>query len=360
MKTLLFTLEYPPFNGGVANYYGQLADHWPEPADWLVLSNNDGRLLDKRYFIPWLAAYRALQKIRRQNPDLRVLVGQILPLGTVAWLSSLFKPLVYEVFLHGMDFPFALRSPRKKYLTGLILKKAHKIICANSYVASLVAEWRPELAAKTIIVNPGISVPDQHEPISSEQSWRDKLNIGSHLLLLSLGRLVRRKGVDTTLEALALLDEETRSRLRYVVAGTGPEAAALAQLAAEKKLQDIVYFVGAVADVGKWSLLHECDILVMPSRNIKGDFEGFGIVYLEANLCGKPVIAARSGGVIDAVAANVSGLLVEPYDPAALAVAIKKLAGNPEWQATLGQQGRERAIRDFDWSKQAAYLFKNL
>lgn len=360
MKTLLFTLEYPPFNGGVANYYGRLADYWPEPADWLVLNNNDGSLLDKKYFIPWLAAYCALQKIRRQNNDLQVLVGQILPLGSVTWLSSLFKPLIYEVFLHGMDFSLALKSPRKRYLTALILKKAHKIICANSYVAMLVAEWRPELAAKTIIVNPGISVPDQNKPLNPGHSWRDKFNIGSHLLLLSLGRLVKRKGVDTTLEALALLDKETRSCLRYVIAGTGPEAATLAQIVADKKLQDIVYLAGAVVDADKWSLLNECDILVMPSRNINGDFEGFGIVYLEANLCGKPVIAARSGGVTDAVVANVSGLLVEPDDPAALAVAIKKLASNPEWRTTLGQQGRERAIRDFDWSKQAAYLFKNL
>ena len=103
-----------------------------------------------------------------------------------------------------------------------------------------------------------------------------------------------------------------------------------------------------------------CDMFIMPARNINGDYEGFGMVYLEANLAGKPVVAGRSGGVGDAVVDGLNGLLVDPENTGEISRAIVKLARDPELRQKLGRQGRERALNDFNWQKQAKKIYKNL
>ena len=90
-------------------------------------------------------------------------------------------------------------------------------------------------------------------------------------------------------------------------------------------------------------------IFIMPSRNIEGDFEGFGIVYLEANLAKKVVIAGDSGGVRDAVIHKVNGLLVDPNSSSSIAQAILDLAADKEAREKMGQRAYERVKKDFQW-----------
>jgi phosphatidylinositol alpha-1,6-mannosyltransferase len=99
------------------------------------------------------------------------------------------------------------------------------------------------------------------------------------------------------------------------------------------------------------SMYGMCDVFVMPSRADLGacDVEGFGIVYLEANACGKPVIAGKSGGIADAVLDGETGLLVPPDSPETLADSICRVLTHEEYAERLGRQGRERAIREFSW-----------
>ena len=95
MKTLLFTLEYPPFNGGIANYYGNLAKYWPISEELKVLDNNRNELLvkEKNGFLSWWPAFFVFKRrLDKEKPDY-VLVGQILPLGTIVYFWSLFKPI---------------------------------------------------------------------------------------------------------------------------------------------------------------------------------------------------------------------------------------------------------------------------
>lgn len=348
MKSLLLTLEYPPFKGGVANYYGHLVQNWPDREGIQVIHH-------KRH---WLFALKGLLLTIKKNPQTFILIGQVLPLGTVAYLVYLLKPYDYGVFLHGMDFTFALKRPRKKWLMWQILSHAKKIICANSYVASLVSEWKPELASKIIIVNPGIDESSISRLENITPLLQDKYQTKDKVTLLSLGRLVKRKGVDMVISAIASLDEETKNKLCYIVAGTGEAEKYLKDLAADLKVK--VIFTGEVSELEKWSFLNLCDIFIMPARSIDGDFEGFGIVYLEANLYGKPVIAGRSGGVSDAVINNETGLLIDPENVAEIANAIKTLVNNSEERMRMGKFGRERAINTFSWTTQIKNLYNNL
>jgi phosphatidylinositol alpha-1,6-mannosyltransferase len=288
-----------------------------------------------------------------------VIVGHILPLGTAAWLASrFFKRREYVVVLHGMDFTFAQRRPRKAFLAKMILGGAKKIMAANSHVAALVAARYPKLSSKIVIVNPGVSQINRFDQENLAPFLREKYQLHDKVVLLSLGRLVRRKGVDYTIKALASLSSTERAGLAYVVVGAGPEESNLRRLAEESGVA--VIFTGSVSEAEKWSWLNLCDILVMPAREINGDFEGFGIVYLEANLSGKPVIAGRSGGVSDAVSDGVSGLLVDPEDLEALATAIKTLSTDSAYREKLGQQGRVRALENFSWESKAQEFYQHL
>ena len=348
MKSLLLTSEYPPFKGGVANYYGHLVKYWPDREGIEVINHQSH----------WLLAFKKLSQVLKKDPKTLVLIGQILPLGTVAYLKYILKPYNYGVFLHGMDFTFALKRPRKKLLMFLSLSKAKKIICANSYVASLVCDWKPELANKIIIVNPGVDETSINRLENITPLLQDKYQTKDKVTLLSLGRLVKRKGVDMVISAIASLDKEVQDKICYLVAGTGEADSYLKDLAASLKVK--VIFTGEVSDLEKWSFLNLCDIFIMPARSIDGDFEGFGIVYLEANLYGKPVIAGRSGGVSDAVVNNQTGLLINPESVEEITTAIKTLVENPDKRLQLGKNGRERTLRDFSWTQQIKKLYNNL
>ena len=349
MKTILLTLEYPPFKGGVANYYGHLVKYWPDKEGIEVLHQAKGH---------WLLSLFRLRKTLAKNPGAYLIVGHVLPLGTVAWLECLIKPFDYGVVLHGMDFAYAMKSGRKKWLTNQIFKKAKKIICANSYVAKLVTDWQPDFRNKIIIINPGIDDSSVKRLENTTPLLQEKYHTKGKVTLLSLGRLVKRKGVDRTLQALAALDEATRAKICYLVVGTGEADYYLKEIAGKEGVETI--FVGEVSDLEKWSFLDLCDIFIMPSRDENGDFEGFGIVYLEANLYGKPVIAGKAGGVGDAVINRENGLLVDPENISEISAAIKILVDSPSERVRLGTAGRERVLRDFLWANQINKLYDNL
>lgn len=357
MKTLLFTLEYPPFKGGIANYYGNLAKYWPIGEDLKILDNNKGELVikEKNGFLSWWPAIFAYKRrIEKEKPDY-VLVGQILPLGTIVCFFSYFVPIKYGVFLHGMDFAYAFKTPWKKFLAGRILKRADKIIAANSFVAAQVSEFKADLEEKTEVVNPGIIGT---APIMSQKelgALRNQYNLEGKIVLLSIGRLVKRKGVDRVIEALRQLPEEEAEKLIYFIAGEGPEEGYLRELVPLKYFKKII-FLGKLTEEEKWFWLNLCDIFIMPARDIAGDYEGFGIVYLEANLCGKAIIAGDTGGVRDAVVDNYNGLLVDSEKIDMIIEAIRKLVKDGDLRTNLGLNGQARAIRDFNWEKQVTKL----
>jgi len=359
MKTLLITLEYPPFKGGVANYYANLVKYWPLSERIEVLNNSRGELLRRSGLFPWLKAVGTILKKQKSPGFDCLLVGQILPLGTDAYIISWLKPFNYSVVLHGLDFSLAVSSWRKRMLTIFILGRADKIICANSHVAALVGELKSKFSAKIIVVNPGVETIAP--AIDSDQIATLKKKYGvdtEDFLLLSLGRLVARKGIDSVIKALS--GDLKEKKIKYFIAGIGPYEKELRALASVSPLKESIVFLGDISNDDKWLWLHACDALIMPAREIGPDFEGFGIVYLEANLVGKPVIAGDSGGVKDAVKDGWSGLLINPTDTLAIREAIIKLASDHNLCATLGSQGRARALEKFNWDRQANRLARAL
>ena len=127
-----------------------------------------------------------------------------------------------------------------------------------------------------------------------------------------------------------------------------------------EEIKKKIIFLGQITDDDKWAWLELCDIFIMPSRNINGDYEGFGIVYLEANLAGKPVIAGDSGGVRDAVINNINGLLVNPENAQEIAAVVIKLASDAKLRQDLGSQGKRRVVENFNAKKLVEKLYREL
>ncbi|MGH7340690.1 MAG: glycosyltransferase family 4 protein, partial [Candidatus Rokuibacteriota bacterium] len=157
---------------------------------------------------------------------------------------------------------------------------------------------------------------------------------------LFVGRLIRTKGLEHMLRALALLRDATGAELPFVIAGDGPRRDRLAALAARLGLER-VRFAGRVSESEKWSLLRSCSVFVMPSIA-----ESFGVALLEAMSAGRPVIASRVGGMPEVVAG--AGVLVPPGDPAALAGALCTIVADRPLAIRLGAAASERALM-FSW-----------
>lgn len=357
IRTLLVTKEYPPFKGGVANYYYNLASHFPNDEVFSVLDNNNFQLDSGQGFFSWRPAFREIYRKIKNYKINRVLVGHILPLGTVVYFLSFILPFKYFVFLHGLDLSSALKIKRKRKISTLILKRAEKIIAANSFVAATLLKELPALKEKVLVINPGLSKDQPLVKGEDKEVLRAKYNLKDKTILFSLGRLVKRKGFDYTIEALKKMSAKDLENLIYIIAGTGPEAENLKQ-AVPDNLKNKILFLGEISEDSKWHWLAICDIFIMPARDIDGDYEGFGIVYLEANLFSKPVIAGRAGGVSDAVVDGLNGLLVDPENIEAIKEAILKLKNNSDLAIKLGAAGQKRALANFNWEKLALDLSK--
>lgn len=348
MKILLLTLEFPPFAGGVANYYKNLEKYWPQEDSFRVINNNKGDLVSSNLPLSWLKVIGLIFREYRKKSFDHLLIGHVLPLGTAAYFVSLFKPISYSVILHGYDFSASQLKTRKRYISKRILKGATNIICANSYVASLVTELSADFKAKIIIQNPGIDTNIVPASLEKVGEIKKKYNLTNTFNIFSLGRLVMRKGFDRMIEALAEIDD---INIKYFIAGRGKDEAYLKDLSSSLKSKSPVIFLGSIDDEEKQAWLSACDIFAMPARQIGADYEGFGIVYLEANLAGKAVIAGRAGGVADAVLDGKNGLMVDPSSIEEIKAAILKLKNDKNLRDSLAQTGKHRASSEFSWEK---------
>ncbi|MFH1426650.1 MAG: glycosyltransferase family 4 protein [Candidatus Kerfeldbacteria bacterium] len=360
-KTLLITLEYPPMVGGVANYYKNLVNNLPAESIE-VLDNADNKLLStSRLMWPkWLRGLRHVKRIVEQENIKHILVGQILPIGTIALILKKLYAVPYTVMTHAMDVtqPFTSGSPkRKQWLIRAILKNAHSVTTVSSFTRNKLQHLGVSPARVYVVYPcPNIDGSKCHIPDKELNQLDEKYNIHDKRIILSVGRLVQRKGMDTVIKAFAPLKDKLPNT-HYVIAGDGEYKKQLEQLVRENKLTGRVHFVGNVSneELARWYA--RCEVFVMPSRQLhNNDVEGFGMVFVEANSFGKPVIGGKSGGVSDAVIDGKTGFLVDPEDAGMLTEALDRILSNESEAIRLGYNGSERVKETFQWEIQARQL----
>ena len=368
-KSLLITLDFPPNTGGVANYLKNICAHWPSEQIVVLAPKQGGSeafdneqkykiirrdlLLPKPLWPQWLLMWYHAYKIVKKHQIGLIQVSHVLPCGTIAYLIQKRLKMPYIVYTHGLDLRLVQNNPRKRRLAEKVLKNAQKVVANSGYTKGELLKLGVS-EDKIVMVYPCPALQDDGVKADTSVVPEGKKT------LLTVSRLVKRKGHEIVIKSLPEVLKKIPD-LVYVIVGEGEYKSESQNLVKSLQLQGHVIFAGQVSDEKLSDYYKACDIFIMtPVELPDGDIEGFGIVYLEANAFGKPVIGSKSGGVVEAVEDNVSGLLVEPGDVQETGEAIVKLMQDSELRKKLGEQGKKRVQEEFEWGKQVSNLFNHL
>lgn len=371
-KTLLVTLDFYPSVGGIASYWKHLGACMP-PNEWVVLApplplnvrelQTPYRICRKSFFSRlcnphWLPLVLQVYNIVKKEKIEIVVVSHILPVGTVLFFLHFIIKIPYIIVGHGMDASLPLNNSWKKNLCSLILKSAQTII-ANSKKTAENFEKLGGQKEKICIIYPCPSLDQEKNLKNSAHSEEVLEKVKDKKVLLSVSRLVERKGHAYVLDALQNI-RMMHPDCVYVIVGDGSYRAALERKVSELELNDCVFFCNELQgdDICKW--YDRCDVFILTPYELSNrDTEGFGMVYVEANLFEKPAIGSRCGGVPDAVIDGVTGILVDQKNSSQIANAVGRLLDDPLYAGELGVNGKRRVEREFLW-EQAAEKYKKI
>jgi phosphatidylinositol alpha-1,6-mannosyltransferase len=354
MKRLLVTCEYPPTAGGQGTYLKSLwADLDPlenrllVPAICRVAENTSSTTRFCFVRLPagegWAARIARLTLLALAMVRLslawrpaEIHVGQLIVGGGCALVIKTILRIPFVVHCHGSDLLEFSRYRWARPVIRRIFTQSHRIIANSLYTAGRIRELYGA-GLPVVVVNPCVDDLFYTRNDSLAAGLREQFNLAAKRVVVTIGRLVERKGHDVVIKALAELMPVVPD-LHYCIVGDGPYRAALEELVGLHGLSTRVTFCGAVPRPHLPSYYRLGELFVMVPRLLadRGDVEGFGIVFLEANAAGLPVIASRSGGIVDAVKDGFSGILIDdPLNSRALALALKRILGDDPLRQTL-------------------------
>lgn len=274
-----------------------------------------------------------------------------LPEGLVAWLVArlTFRPVL--IYAHGEELTGWGKGGKYKAMR-FALRHADRVIANSDHTRGKLLGMGVE-ENRILLIHPGVDVGVFRTGLDIA-GLRASVGVPDDAkLVFSVGRLSRRKGFDQMLRAIANLRAEGMN-VHYVLAGIGEDWDYLTALVDEHGLRGCAHLIGKVtdADLPRW--MNACDVLAMPNREIDGDNEGFGMVFIEAGACGKPVIAGVDGGTGSAVIDGVTGLRVDGARVDAVSEGLLMLLGNPVTADQMGRAGWQRVQAEFSWEQVAA------
>lgn len=339
---LFITPDAPPAAGGVARYVEG------------VLEQEGTRVILRSSHLSWPMPYGWLRSVwmlwrERWRYD-GVLLTHAVPFGTAAWIASYLTRRPYAVILHGLDYQLARANPMRRVVMRRVLRGATRVITANAWL-------REQMLADDPILNIEVRYPilTQHIERAAREFVRPTLP-RTPWTILTVARLVPRKGHLQALHAIAALPEEIRSKIRYRILGDGPQYNAIAAEIHTFGLESLVEFQRVVSDQDVLHAYRSSDVFLMPVEPDPIDREGLGIVYLEAAAFALPIIATDIPGVQEAVISNKTGLLVPPGDLGALTAALETLYKDRDLGHRLGDAGRTRILSQFIASERPSVL----
>lgn len=249
---------------------------------------------------------------------------------------------------HGLEVTRKMPFLKKLWLKHTF-NRCFKVIAVSEFTRTKIIEGFNTPIAKLEVLPNGVDY-NYFKPNSNTEYLRERYGLKGKKIIMTLARVNPRKGHDVVINAISKIKDHLEEVV-YLVSGPYNEKymAELKQQVKNLALDDHVYFSGYVENSEIVDHYNLCDIYVMQSRYMKGDSEGFGITFLEANACEKPVIGGNSGGVPDAIEEGYSGFLVEPEDDETLSKRLLYLLQNEDKALEMGQKGRERVIRTYNW-----------
>ena len=363
MTHLLVTNDFPPKIGGIQTLLWEL---WRrlDPDEFAVLTTPQAghaewdaaqpfrieRTIEPVLLPhPWLV--RRIDRLADEIGADSVVLDPALPLGLIG--PHLSRP--YQLLLHGAEVTVPGRLPVTRWALRRVLEGAEKIIAFGGYPAAEAARASDRELPLTVIPC-GID-NRRFRPLDEGERRAVRARYGLHdgPLVLSLSRLVPRKGMDVLIDASAELARRVPD-LQIAIGGTGRDRGRLEKRALDARAP--VTFLGRVPEEDLALVYGAADVYTMLCRNRWGGLEqeGFGIVFLEAAAAGVPQVAGSSGGAAEAVADGETGLVVDPTDVDVVVEALHRLLVDHELRQQMSVTGRARANAVFDYDRLAPRL----
>lgn len=366
MRLLVLTELFLPTKGGTAVWFAEVYRRLGGKEIHIVTADVPGaaevdaahantvhRLNLSR--VPWLKPESLVMYLRFFMRSLRLALthrfdaihaGRALPEGWVAWLVARLTGRPVVIYAHGEELTTWGRGGKYRTMR-FALRHADRVIANSDFTRDELLRMGVS-GARITLINPGVDVARFQPGLPCDDL---KAQIGlqpGEKLILSVGRLSRRKGFDMIVRSLPELARRGIN-VRYALIGIGEDWDYLGELARDLGVLDRLHRLGHVTqeDLPRW--YNACDVFAMPNREINGDTEGFGMVFLEAAACGKPVIAGRAGGTGAAVVDGVTGLRVEGAEIEAVLAGFAQVLQNESAARDMGGKALARAQEFFDW-----------
>ncbi len=365
MKLMLIATEFPPGPGGIGEHAYQLACHLHQKG-WQIqvaspqayvsapartqfnqnlpfnMISLPGGKWGKWQRMPYLRNVGAEFK-----PDLLLGTG-----GKALWSTALLSRLLDVPWLavaHGSEF--LVPSSWQRQLTSQAARQADRIVAVSHYTAGIAES--AGVKKQNLVVIPNGADGRRFKPGLDTKTLRQEWGLNGRQVLLTVGHVSERKAQDIVIQALPTILIEHPDVI-YVMAGLPSDQARLASLANQLGVGDHIRFLGVVSDKQLPLVYNLADLFVLVSRAGKqGAVEGYGIVVLEAALCGVPAVVSEAFGLKEAVVNGETGLTVPPEDVEATAVAVKQLLKNDSLRQKLGAAALKRA-GEATWAHRAS------
>ena len=373
MRILVITWNYPPKTGGMEMMMQQLVSHLRTQAEVHVFGPyaevetvEEATTRPQHDGLAWFflaAGLSCFRLLHRESFDV-IIAGSTLVMPVVYVLGLLFG-LPVAVNVYGLDLIYS--HPLYQLMLKVLLKRFDRVF-AISQASKAEALKRGASPDDVVIAHPGLDF-SEFERQPDQARLKQRHGLAGHRVLLSVGRLAKRKGIPEFV-TYALPDiVAAYSDVVFLVVGDNPtqslthkeDVKARIEAAVESQnLEAHVRLLGRVDRNVLVDLYQACDVFVLPAIHVPGDMEGFGIVLTEAGAAGKPVVSTKLGGITDAVVDGKSGILVEAERWDELSDAVLALLADESLRQEMGQFGRQRVRTELDWSIVAGRYLEHL
>ena len=364
-SVLCITNDFGPRAGGIETFVIGLIERMPRGSVVIYTSQQgDTTEYDQRWLkdygvevirdksnilLPTLRVGRKARSILSSREIQNVFFGAAAPLGLLSHGLRRAGATRIVALTHGHEvwwaklWPFTIAIRR-------IGKGVDVLTYLGNFTKNAISRSLTSSAQLSMVrIAPGIDT-SHFAPVEDAHHLKEELDLAGKRVIVSVGRLVHRKGQDTLVEALpAILQEFPDAHLLFV--GVGPHLEYIHKRAIQLGVLGSISFVGRVQYGELPRFISVGEIFAMPSRSrLAGlEVEGLGIVYLEASACGLPVVGGLSGGAPDALLEGETGFAVDGLNPEEVSNAVLKLLRQPELAAKMGQRGREWVIQEWEW-----------
>lgn len=285
----------------------------------------------------------SIRIVRRENINL-IHSHWIVPCGVYGAVCRLLYNVKHVTTAHAGDV-FTIKDSALKFFVSIAMRRAERITANSQYTWTILTSIDAHISKKTLIIPMGVDTarfkPNNFIDLKKEHD--------AEFIILSIGRLVKKKGIDNLIKAMALITEIFPSAV-LLIGGSGPERQYLEELVRELKLENNVRFLGFIPSTDLSKFFPSADIFVLPSiETKKGDTEGLGVVLLEAMACKTAVIGSNIGGITDIIIDGVNGSLSNPGDPEDLAEKIIKLLRDEDLREQFSTEGKRTVDENFSW-----------